>query len=198
MNFMRALIQQVHIYLSLLSFSSLCVFGVIGVYATMAPKWEERAQPEAKRWEKPFVAPKDLDDAALAEKIRKEFAPALANPIAKQFLRHTADGKLLLDFYQVNGLTRVVVHEDKLVFEETRIDVLEYLNRIHATTTRNPSPDWRVRAWVWYNELAVWSLLGMVLTGILLWWTLRLTHKGALVAAVLGTAAFLAIYWRMQ
>jgi len=92
----------------------------------------------------------------------------------------------------------VVVHEDRLQLEESRVDALEYLNRIHATTIRNPSPDWRVRAWDWYNELAVWSLLGMALTGILLWLTLRLTHKGAFVAAVLGTAAFLLIYWRLQ
>jgi hypothetical protein len=198
MNLMRALIQQVHIYLSLLSFSSLCVFGLVGIHATMAPKWEDRPQPETRRWDVPFSTPKDLDDEALAERVRKEFAPALANPIAKQFLRHTPEGKLLLDFYQVNGLTRVVVQDDKLSFEESRVDVFEYLNRIHATTIRNPSPDWRVRAWVWYNELAVWSLLGMTFTGILLWWTLRLRHKGALVAAVLGTAAFLAIYWRLQ
>jgi hypothetical protein len=195
---MRTLIQQVHIYLSLLSFSSLCVFGIIGVHATMAPKWEDRPQSPAKRWEVPFAAPKDLDDEALAEKIRREIAPPLANPIAKQFLRHTPEGKLQLDFYQVNGLTRVIVHEDRLQLEESRVNVLEYLNRIHATTIRNPSPDWRVRAWVWYNELAVWSLLGMTLTGILLWWTLRLRHKGALVAAILGTAAFLTIYWRLQ
>ena len=106
---MRTLIQQVHIYLSLLSFSSLCVFGIIGVHATMAPKWEDRPQSPAKRWEVPFAAPKDLDDEALAEKIRREIAPPLANPIAKQFLRHTPEGKLQLDFYQVNGLTRVIV-----------------------------------------------------------------------------------------
>ncbi|MCA2969140.1 MAG: hypothetical protein INH43_11545 [Acidobacteriaceae bacterium] len=195
---MRTLIQQVHIYLSLLSFSSLCVFGIIGVHATMAPKWEDRPQSPAKRWEVPFAAPKDLDDEALAEKIRREIAPPLANPIAKQFLRHTPEGKLQLDFYQVNGLTRVIVHEDRLQLEESRVNVLEYLNRIHATTIRNPSPDWRVRAWVWYNELAVWSLLGMALTGILLWLTLRLTHKGAFVASVLGAFVFLLIYWRLQ
>lgn len=77
---MRTLIQQVHIYLSLLSFSSLCVFGVIGVYATMAPKWEDRPQPPAKRWEVPFAAPKDLDDEALAESVRRQFGPPLPSP----------------------------------------------------------------------------------------------------------------------
>lgn len=195
---MRTLIQQVHIYLSLLSFSSLCVFGVIGVYATMAPQWEDRPQPPAKRWEVPFAAPKDLDDEALAESVRRRFGPPLSSPVAKQFLRHTPAGRLQLDLFHVNGVTRIIVHEDHLQLEESRAGALEYLNRIHATTIRNPSGDWRLRAWVWYNELAVWSLLGMALTGILLWLTLRLTHKGAFVASILGAAVFLLIYWRLQ
>jgi hypothetical protein len=38
----------------------------------------------------------------------------------------------------------------------------------------------------------------MALTGILLWLTLRLTHKGAFVASVLGAFVFLLIYWRLQ
>lgn len=195
---MRAWIQQLHIYLSLLSFSSLAVFGLVGLHATFEPKFEERAKVEARRWERAFATPKDIDDFELGERIRREFAPAVASPIAKQFLKHTPDGRLQLDYYDVNGLTRVVVYDDKLTFEQTRVGVLEYLNRIHATTTRTPATDLRVRAWVWYNELAVWSLLGMTLTGILLWLTMRLSHKGAFVAAVLGSALFGVIYWGLQ
>ena len=195
---MRAWIQQSNIYLSLLSFTSLVVFGLVGLHATLEPKFEDRPKAEARRWETAFATPKDLDDVELAERIRKEFITPLANPVAKQFLKRTAEGRLQVDFFAVNGLTRVVVFDDKLTFEQTRVPVLDYLNRIHATTTRAPVTDPRVRAWIWYNELAIWSLLGMTLTGMLLWLTMRLSHRGALVAAVLGTGAFALIYWRLQ
>lgn len=195
---MRACIQQLHIYLSLFSFTSLVVFGLVGLHATFEPGFEDRPKAEARRWEMAFATPKNLDDVELAERIRKEFASALANPVAKQFLKRTSEGRLQVDFFEVNGLTRVVVFDDKLTFEQTRVPVLEYLNRIHATTTRAPVTDLRVRAWIWYNELAIWSLLGMTVTGILLWLTMRLSHRGALVAAVLGSAGFALIYWRLH
>ena len=83
---MRSWIQQIHIYLSLLSLTSLVVFGLVGLHATFEPKFEDRPKAEARRWETAFATPKNLDDVELAERIRKAFGSALANPVAKQFL----------------------------------------------------------------------------------------------------------------
>lgn len=197
---MRKIIQQAHVYLSLLSFTGLVVFGLVGLHATVSPAWEERGPGSVTPREVNYAFPKDIDDAALSERIRREFISPLATAIAPQFLQHDSSGRLVMTFYDVNGATKVIADEARgiLHLEQSRVNTLEYLNRIHATTTGTPSRDWRVRAWVWYNEFAVWAILGMTATGVLLWLISRPRHLGAAIAATGGASVFGVLYWVLR
>ncbi|MCG6924557.1 MAG: hypothetical protein LJF30_04495 [Acidobacteria bacterium] len=57
------------------------------------------------------------------------------------------------------------------------------------------SSDLRVRAWAWYLELSIWSLLLMALSGVYLWLSTRPRHRWARVSLVVGTLVLVGFYW---
>ena len=73
---------------------------------------------------------------------------ALARPIPDWFLRRTPDHHLLLDFYNINGIVRVVVLEDegKLRIEDIRNSAGLFLEDIHAATLGDDEAPGLVRA----------------------------------------------------
>ena len=89
------------------------------------------------------------------------------------FLRRTPDNDLLLDFYNINGIWRVVVleREQRLRIDEIRNSTGLFLADVHAMTSGDDEAPGRVRAWAIYNELAMWSLLGFCGSGVYLWLT---------------------------
>jgi hypothetical protein len=112
------------------------------------------------------------------------------------FLRRTPENHLLLDFYNVNGIYRVIVleQEQKLRVEEIRNSIWLFLEDIHAATPNDPEAPALVRAWALWNEAAMWSLLAFCLSGIYLWLTTRPRMMWAWSALAVGTAAFMMLW----
>ena len=54
--------------------------------------------------------------------------------------------------------------------------------------------DWRVRLWAFYNEVAIWALITMALSGLYLWLASRPKYRWAWVSFLTGSGAFAVLY----
>jgi hypothetical protein len=164
---MIRVVRKVHIYAGLLTFAQLIVYGIAGLAATVQPSLERPKAPRSIRY-LPFALPPSTTDKQVADLVYRTVQPALARPIPGWFLRRTPDRHLLLDFYNINGIVRVVVLEDegKVRIEDIRNSAGLFLEDIHAATPGDGEPPGLVRAWAVWNEVAMWSLLGFCVSGV--------------------------------
>ena len=187
-------------YTGLLTVSSLLVYGIVGVTAMLedAPQRRHKPIPEISLHD--YAPPQNLSDVDLAGHILAKYSIPLANPIPVWAIKHDKDNHLVLDYYTVNGMTRVTVleQEKKLKFETTRVGFMDFLNRIHATTIRAEVPDLRVRGWIYYNEFSIWAMLFMTLSGIYLWLSSRPRWGLAQLSFAAGVCLFAALYWSIR
>lgn len=192
---MNELIKKIHMYLGLMNFSILLVFGITGLAVTVAGSPESRTRPEPRVEHVDFVPPGNVDDRQLAEAVYQRLQLPLAAPVPTFALRRDSENNLALDFYTVNGVTRAVVleKEKRIRLEARRNSFWQYLNNLHATT-RVRIPDWRLKAWSWYVEFAIWSLLAMPLSGAYLWLSSRPAYRWAQLALASGCGAFVVLY----
>ena len=190
------LLKKIHMYTGLLTFSALIVFGVAGVHATLRDL-SQPDQPKAKIEHVDFVVQGNLTDKQLADRVYETLKPPLAGRLKKRALRHDAQGNLVLPFHTVNGLRRVTVleKENRLLVATERLSLAKTLNALHATVPRWAAPDLRVRLWAYYMEMAIWSLIGMSLSGVYLWLAVRPGSRWGQVSFGAGSAAFLVLYW---
>lgn len=167
---LRALVLKAHIYAGLLTFTQVMIYGVAGLVATLQPGLERPKVPRAVRYV-PFTAAPNASDKEVAAAVYARLAPPLARPVPDWFLRRTADNDLRLDFYNVNGIWRVIVLEDshQLRIEEIRNSLGYFLSDIHAATPNDAGLPRLVRLWALYNEAAMWCLLGFCASGLYLW-----------------------------
>jgi hypothetical protein len=110
-------------------------------------------------------------------------------------IQHDEANRLVLDFWHANGRHRVTVLEDegRLRIEVMRSSLWRYLDTLHMTTGAFRSGDWRMTLWADYNEIAMWSLGAMLVSGAALSLAARrgrlpwisLAAGGALCAALL-------------
>jgi len=189
---MTKLIRKIHTWLGLLSFSILLVFAIAGLEATFAPHPEQREKPSASTRLEDFSVPPNLTDKQLADLIQERYGLHVSSAIPQWARRRDPANNLRLDYYSVNGRTRVTVleKEGKLRFEGERVGLAQFLNRIHGTTIRATSPALRVRMWTWYVEFSIWSLLGMTCSGLYLWLASRPAWRWAVVSFAAGTGVF--------
>jgi len=191
------LIRKIHIYAGLLTFSQLLIYGIAGIVATLHPTAERSKQPHSTDY-LPFSVPVSASDKEVAEQVFRQLNYPLIRPIPDWFLRHTADNHLLLDFYNINGIYRVVVLEDesRLRVEHIRNSNWLFLEDIHAATIGDDQAPGLIRAWAFWNEAGLWALLLFCISGVWLWLATKPRFVWAWVALGTGVLSFVGL-WRV-
>ncbi len=166
---MLGLVKKAHTYAGLLTFLNLAVYGIVGLSASVGAMQGDAAL--RRTFEQPFTASANSSDKQVAESVCRTIGLTLALPVQSAAIQHDADGHLLLDLWHVNGHHRVTVleSEGKVRVEEFRSSTARYFDVLHMTTAVFRSGDWRMNAWAWYNEFAMWCLGLMMLSGVWIW-----------------------------
>jgi hypothetical protein len=144
----------------------------------------------------PVSIPANATDRQVADIVYESLQLPMTRPIPDWFLRRTPENHLLLDFYNINGIYRVVVleSESRVRVEHIRNSTWLFLEDIHAATPGDPVAPALVRLWGYWNELALWSLLGFCISGGYLWLATRPRFGWAWIALGVGTVS-LAVLW---
>ena len=192
---MTGLIRKIHIYAGLLSFSHLIVYGIAGLAATAQNQLERPKIPRSVRYV-PFTAPPSATDKQVAAEVYRTLQLTLARPIPDWFLRRNPENNLLLDFYNMNGIRRVVVleQENRLRIEEIRNSLSIFLEDVHAATPAEREAPNLVRIWAAWNEFAMWCLIAFCVSGIYLWLATQPRFYWAYVVCGSGLTAFAVLY----
>ncbi len=187
-------IKRLHIYVGLLNSTILAVFSLVGLAASFLPHSPPAARPASAVRLVPFEIPGDADDAAVARRVYETLHLPLTRPPAAFNIRRDKAGRLRIHLPTPARLYRVTVleSESRLRVETVSFDIWHYLARLHTITPSRGDPDWRIRAWAFYIEFALWSLIFMAVTGIWLWLASRPRLRWARVSFAAGTVAFLA------
>ena len=192
---MRNIILKLHIYAGLLTFAQLVLYGVAGIVATVQaaaerPKIAHAVQHVA------FTVTPGSTDKQVADDVFRTLRMPLTRPMPGWFLRRTPENDLLLDFYNINGIWRVVVleREGRLRIEQIRNSLGLFLGDMHAITVGDEEAPRLLRAWAFYNEFAMWCLLAFCMSGLYLWLTAQARSWWAWASLATGTAAF-ALLW---
>ena len=189
---MHALVKKLHMYIGLLNFSNLIVFGIAGLAATF--QGESGMAAEAPRYES-FMPPPASTDRQIADLLFDRFHFPLADPVGDWAIHRDAAGKLPLEFWSVNGITKVLYepNQNRLRIQTSRNTLPSFLNGMH-TVSELDQRDWRMRAWAWYNQVAIWSLLAMAISGVYLWLASRPGYRIAQYSFAGGAAIFILLY----
>lgn len=191
---LRNSIVKLHIYAGLLTFTQVGIYGIAGLVAT-AYNVQQLTTVRAVR-EVPFTTPPSKTDKEVADLVHASFAWPLSRPIPAWAIRRNPANDLLLDFYTVNGIYRVVVleREAKLRIEEIRNTTGHFLVIAHAITMSDPEAPRLLRAWAYYNEVALWTLFGFCASGVYLWLSAQARSIWAWISLAAGTGAFVALW----
>jgi uncharacterized iron-regulated membrane protein len=192
------MLKRIHTWLGLLTFINLTVYGIAGLSAALQTVSPEKAEPDWIVTERAFVAPRNATDMQVADEVCKMLGLSLATPVQKPAIHRNDDGTLWFDFWHVNGRHKVTVLEKqgRIRVEEYRGSLTNYLDAMHATTAAFTSNDWRMTLWAYYNELAMWALIGMILSGVYLWLSARPRHRLAQLSLAAGSLVFI-VLWAM-
>jgi hypothetical protein len=190
---MAALIKKLHIYAGLLVFVHLLVYGIVGISVTVEPESRQRAP--AVRYQD-FTPPANLSDLQMAEQVRQFLHLSLAGPVGNYSIKHDGDNNLVVNLWTLNGpfLITVLEKEKRLRVEDYHNRIWDAINGMHATTSATQASDLRVRLWGWYNELGIWMLLGLPVSGVYLWLASRPRHRAAQISLATGVGVFVALY----
>jgi len=195
---MHDLLRKIHMYLGLLSWSSLIVFGIAGLTATLHSPSDPRPALAVRMVE--FSVAPNSTDADVADAIWKKLAVPFASPPGKWSLRRDSDNHLVVSLWSPNGVVNatVIENEARLRVETQRNSLAQAMNNLHAMTTNADNPGWAIRMWTVYNEFAIWTLLAMALTGVALWLTSRPRFRLAQVAFLSTCVLFGVLYYVMR
>lgn len=189
-------IRKIHMYAGLLTFNALVVYGISGLWATFQPAPDQRTRPAASVRYQLYTPPAGLTDKQVADHVYHTLRIPLSSEVPAFAVRRNRDNDLAFDFYTTNGVTRVTVleKEHRVRVETSRNDRWQFIDNLHTTTWGLRAPDLRVRLWKYYNELALWSLSGMELSGVYLWLASRPSHRWAQLFFLSGAGAFVVLY----
>ena len=111
-------------------------------------------------------------------------------------IKRTDANDLLLDFYNINGIWRVVVleRERRLRVESIRNSGWLFLADVHAATAGDGEAPSLVRAWALYNEAAMWCLLAFAISGVYLWLSAQSKMIWAWTCLAAGVVSFAALW----
>ena len=186
-------IRRIHIYLGLLNFSLLVVFGLAGLIVTLeAPDIFKQKHGPATEFRE-FLPPASASDKEVALALQRALDPAHAGP---PNLRRNGSNQLVTEFYSVNGLVRVTLLEGerRIQIQTFRNSIWRFIDNAHATTIGEGMRDGAVRAWAWYIELSIWSLIAMSVSGVWLGLRGRWNYRWTRVSLAAGCVAYAALY----
>jgi hypothetical protein len=187
-------IRRIHTYLGLLNFSLVLVFGLAGLIVTFeAPDIFHQPQGPAVEV-RDFAPPANASDREVGEMLARTIQPAHTGAPS---VHRDASNQLVSDFYSVNGLVRVTLlsGEQRIQIQTFRNSIWRFIDNAHATTIAEPGRDGAVRAWAWYIEFSIWSLIAMSLSGAWLGLSTRWNYRWTRVSLAAGVAIFAALYW---
>jgi len=117
---MRALIKKIHMYIGLLNFSNLMVFGMAALAATFQAGPQRGDAAEPPHYER-FTPPPGATDRQIADLAFERFRLPIADPIPSWALHRDAAGNLPLDFWTVNSVRKVLYlsRENRVRIETT-------------------------------------------------------------------------------
>jgi hypothetical protein len=189
------LIRKLHIYAGLFTFAHLIIYGIAGIAATFHEGPERPKAAHAVRFV-PFEVNGSHTDKQVADEVYRTLKLPLTRPMPDWFLRRTPDNHLLLDFYNINGIYRVVVLEDRnqLRVEDIRNNTWYFLSDVHAATLGDEGAPRIVRVWGAWNEAAMWALLFFCVTGVWLWIATRPRFALAWVSLLAASAALAGLW----
>lgn len=192
---MTRLIKKLHIYIGLLNFSNLIVFGIAGLAATFHSGPERKPASTTVRYENFTPAPGSTDPQ-VARQVFERFHFPLTDPVPDWAIHRDAEGNLPLEFYTVSSVHRVTYmpNQHRLRIEDMKASVWFFLDDVHTITSLQQT-DWRMRLWASYNNFAIWSLIGMALSGTYLWLASRPRYRIAQYSFAGGAFAFLALWF---
>jgi hypothetical protein len=189
------LLKKVHIYLGLLNFTIILIFGIAGLTASLDNSFP--GDPPAVVTERPFRMPTGLRDIQIGDLVYQTLRPPFVSPRLYPVFRNNKQ-ELIVDFYSVSGMQHITVlpSANKLRIESHRKSFWQYMNRLHATTGK-PS-DLKLRLWTYYVEFSIWSLLAMVSTGLYLWLASRRKFRWAGYSFAAGTALVVVLWTALR
>ena len=190
------LVKKVHMYLGLLVYVQFTIYGIAGLNATFEEPPAEREPFPSSLSSIEYRLPADASDKEIADEIYALLDPPLAGPVPEWALARTSDGHLRVNFYSMNGPTRVTVlaDEGRLEIERVRNSFARFLSNAHATTFREYTGDARLFLWATMNELGIWSLLFLALSGVYLWLASRPRLRLAVGSFAGGLAVFFLLW----
>jgi hypothetical protein len=194
---MNGWIKKIHMYLGLLNFSILCVFGMAGLVVTAEAPDIFHAGVEPAVAMVDFQAPGSASDKEVGALIGDKLRPAHAGA---GNVRRNEQHQLVADFYSVNGLVRATLleGEGKLRVETRRNSIWRFIDNAHATTPQEDNHDLATNAWGWYIEISIWSLLLMAVSGLWLGIAARWNYWWTKASFAFGTVLFFAFYWSLK
>ena len=191
---MNLWIRRLHMYTGLFNFSLLIVFGLAGLVVTAdAPDiFAPGNQPAVST--QTFTAPPSASDKEVGQLIAKSLAPPNSGP---PYVHRDGSHQLVADFYGPDGLVRATLIEpsNQLRVQTYRNSIWRFFDNVHATTIRDKSTSPVIRAWAWYIECGIWSLIFMTLSGVWLGVRVRWEFSWTRVALAAGVIVFAALYW---
>jgi hypothetical protein len=192
---MRNLVLKLHIYAGLLTFTQLMIYGIAGLVATAQSAAERPKVPQAIR-HVPFTPPLSASDKEVADAVYRELHLPLTRAMPLFAIKRNTANDLQLDFYNINGIYRVLVleREHRVRIEEIRNSLGIFLADVHAATTRDAEAPRLVRIWALYNECAMWCLLAFLVSGVYLWLAAQERTAWAWGSLGAGAAAFTALW----
>jgi hypothetical protein len=187
-------IRRIHSWLGLLNFSLLAIFGIAGLVVTLEiPDIFHQARGPSVEF-RDFSAPGSASDREVGQLLARLLAPEHAG--APEVSRNDSN-QLVADFYNVNGLVRATLlpGEQRVQVETFRTNVWHFLDNAHTTTIADGTSDPVVRAWAWYIEFAIWSLIALAASGLWLGIGTRWRYRWTPVSLAAGGILFAALYW---
>ncbi len=144
--------------------------------------------------ERPFEAPKDLDDRELARHVYEQLDLPLAG--GHYNIRRDDDANLAFFVFTSSGRRDVTLLEDegKVRIEYRRNSLFGFLSSMHTAHSRRGAADTPVRLWAYYNEFSTWAFAFMTVSGVYLWLATRPKLVWAQASAV-GALAVCAALW---
>jgi hypothetical protein len=181
-------------YLGLVNFSLLIVFGLAGLVVTAeAPDIFKQKQGPAVVVRE-FTAPPSASDRDVGRLLADTLQVAHAGP---PVIHRNPANQLVAEFYSVSGMVRATLLEGerRVQIQTFRNSIWRFIDNAHATTIAEEGRDAALRAWAWYIELSIWSLIAMGLSGLWLGVAARWNFRWTRISLVAGCAAFAALYW---
>ena len=185
-------LKRLHMWVGLFNLTALIVFALTGISLSLPDRGGGPSEERIVDYE----APDDFSDKQVADDLFAKLDIPLVKPIAEQALRRDGDNALVLSFYSPNGLHRVTVLEEekKVSIEHTRTSIGRFVSATHGMNLLVAAPDLRSRLWGLYIDVAIFSLMFMVVAGVWLWLASRPRLWWARLSFGAGVALFVFLW----